>query len=257
MTDEADTDALAEAREWDARLGWAGGLIAEDPAERTAALDRHLEARRKVGAALRRFNELRRPGEWLGGPVPTDVTPSRAAYEEYREAMRRVLPDALWNRPGGDVRTWAGLPYALLFLEWEAGFPEEWTLHAKKWGTKERLLRDVAVPGHAEPARARLTDLVETVVRRPYRCKDRAYVRVARAVDSAELRARLECAARSDTPWARRHARYVLWLLDRPDVPNTVHVWQTRLEAQAQAEAEAEKAGDCRATTHHHGSRNR
>ncbi|WP_103533507.1 hypothetical protein [Streptomyces sp. SM11] len=32
-------------------------------------------------------------------------------------------------------------------------------------------------------------------------------------------------------PWARRHAGYVLWLLDRPEVPNTRHVWRTWLAA--------------------------
>ncbi|WP_018568753.1 hypothetical protein [Streptomyces sp. PsTaAH-124] len=66
-------------------------------------------------------------------------------------------------------------------------------------------------------------------VQRTYRCKDREYVRVARAVDGDELRDRLREAQRSESPAARRHASYVLWLLDRPGAPNTRHVWRTWL----------------------------
>ncbi|MFB6837974.1 hypothetical protein [Streptomyces sp. NPDC056361] len=230
----AGADAVDEVREWDARLGWAFGLIAADAEERTEALVRLAEAQRNVGDAARRFNEVGRATSPLGGPAQWRDPGFLDAYEAYREAGRHVLPDALWNRRHDDVTTWPGLPYALLFLEWEARFPVEWTRHAKKWGTKELLLREVAVPGHSHPVRAKLTDLVETVVLRPYRCKDREYVRVARAVGGEDLRARLETAAGSGEPWARRHAGYVLWLLDRPDVPNSVHVWQTWLASDAE-----------------------
>ncbi|MFB7576393.1 hypothetical protein ACFC1H_41140, partial [Streptomyces sp. NPDC056165] len=87
--------------------------------------------------------------------------------------------------------------------------------------------------GHSETVRAKLIDLVEIVVQRAYRCKDREYLRVARAVDSEDLRGRLETAARSDNPWAWRHAGYVLWLLDRPEVPNTIRVWRNWIAAEA------------------------
>ncbi|GAA2159070.1 hypothetical protein GCM10010403_51720 [Glycomyces rutgersensis] len=59
-----------------------------------------------------------------------------------------------------------------------------------------------------------------------YRCKDREYVRVARAIDGPDLRMRLEAAADADDSWARFHAGYVLWLLDRPDLPNTRRIWE-------------------------------
>ncbi|MFD4694592.1 hypothetical protein [Streptomyces sp. NPDC058463] len=225
----AATDGAAA---WDARLGWAFGLTAEDPAERAAALDALADARGNVRAALGRYNELWSLNLPQAGKDPWQDPVFLRAYEAYREAGRHALPDALWNRPPGDIRTWPGLPYALLFLEWEARFPQEWTRHAKKWGTKQLLLRAVAVPGHGETVRTKLTDLVEIVVRRPYRCKDREYVRVARAIDSEDLRRRLETAARSDTPWARRHAGYVLRLLDHPEVPNTIHVWQKWLATE-------------------------
>ncbi|WP_327350781.1 hypothetical protein [Streptomyces sp. NBC_01304] len=234
MAKKAGTSAgVDDAHGWDARLGWAFDLIADDPAERGAALGRLADARGNVGDALRRWNELWHLTLPLGGQEQYRDPTFLQAYERYREAGKYVLPDALWNRPPGDMRTWPGLPYALLFLEWEARYPQEWTRHAKKWGTKQGLIRDVAVADHSETVRTKLTDLVEVVVQRRYRCKDREYLRVARAVDSDDLRARLETAARSHNPWARRHVGYVLWLLDRPEVPNTIHVWQTWNAAEA------------------------
>lgn len=204
---------------WHKRLGWAFGLIASDPAERTAALVHLADAERNTLDALDRYNRALRRRYSLGRQV---------ARRNYQEALRYSLPSGLWDRPAAaDIGTWPGLPYALLFLEWEARYPQEWTRHAKAWGTKESLIRDVAVPHHDETVRTKLVELIETVVQRPHRCKDRQYVRVARAVDSADLRSRLETAARSDNPWAVRHAGYVLWLLDRPEVPNTRHVWRT------------------------------
>ncbi|WP_256727358.1 hypothetical protein [Streptomyces acidiscabies] len=163
----------------------------------------------------------------LGGQAQYQDPALLRAIETHRAAGRYSLPDALWNRPSEDIREWPGLPYALLFLEWEARYPREWTLHAKAWGTKQHLIRDVAVADHDDPVRTKLTGLVEIVVQRPYRCKDREYVRVARAVDSQDLRGRLSTAAQSDNRWARRHAGYVLWLLDHPELPNTLHVWRT------------------------------
>ncbi|MFJ2088779.1 hypothetical protein ACIOEW_05870 [Streptomyces sp. NPDC087901] len=240
MTKDANADSGAgagadvdEAQAWDARLGWAFGLIADDPVERAAALVRLGDAQRHVRDALGRFNELWHVTLPLGGQEQWRDQAFLQSHEAYIEAGKYSLPDALWNRPPGDIRAWQGLPYALLFLEWEARYPHEWTRHAKKWGTKQSLIRDVAAAGHGPEVRTKLTDLVETVVRRAYRCKDREYVRVARAVDSEDLRCRLETAARSDTPWARRHAGYVLWLLDRPEVPNTIHVWQSWIAAEA------------------------
>lgn len=211
------------ARGWDARLGWAYGLTADDAAVRSAALGRLVEAQRNVADAAAHWNDA-----WRRGWQPGRVMASR----RYSRAVRRSLPAALAETPVGQgVVTWPGLPYALLYLEWEARHPQEWTRHAKCWGTKQRLIRGLAVVGHDGAVVRRLVDLIEIVVRRPYRCKDREYVRVARAIDSDDLRNRLATAAGSDSPWARRHAGYVLWLLERPEVPNTRRVWRSWLES--------------------------
>ncbi|MDX2709523.1 hypothetical protein PV350_42865 [Streptomyces sp. PA03-6a] len=235
MAEEAGTDA-DDACAWAERLGWAFGLIAEDPAERGAALVHLAEAQRKVTDALDRSNEIWLLTRPLGADEQYREPAFRQALQRHWQAQRRSLPDGVWNGPaGGDLVTWPGLPYAMLFLEWEARYPLEWTPHAKAWGTKETLIRKVARAPQEEALKAKLTDLVELVVRRAYRCKDREYVRVARAVDSADLRGRLARAADSDSPWARLHAGYVLWLLDRPDLPNTRRVWQTWVAGEATA----------------------
>ncbi|WP_426567388.1 hypothetical protein [Streptomyces canus] len=219
-----------DADAWRARLGWAFGLIADDPAQRTAALAHLHTARRNTEEALDRFNEL-----WsLTRPLGTDEQyrePAfKRAWEVYVDVRRHSLPEGVRDRPSrARIKECPGLPYALVFLEGEVRYPQEWTEHAKTWGTKEGLIRDVAVPDHDQAVRVKPPDLVESVVQRAYRCMDHEYVRVARAVDSEDLRRRLGMAAQSDNPWARLHAGYVLWLLDRPDVPNTRHVWRTWL----------------------------
>jgi hypothetical protein len=218
---------MDDAAGWRDRLGWAFGLVADDAAARQRALERLAEVRRAVGDARARYNELWALTQPLGTDEQWREPAFLAAVRALHEAQRYTLPDGLWggSRVGVDVTTWPGLPYALLFLEWEARYPQVWTAHAKAWGTKQSLIRELAVGGHREWVKAKLTDLVEIAVNRAYRCKDRDYVRVARAVDGADLRARLASAARSDHPWARVHGGYVLWLLDRPAVPNTRRVW--------------------------------
>ncbi|GHH95279.1 hypothetical protein GCM10017779_57360 [Streptomyces capillispiralis] len=218
--------------DWTERLGWAHGLIAPDPVDRAAALAHLADARAEVRAARARYHEAWRRTAGPGhGPRHRDPALA-AAQRAYDDAASRCLPEALWNTPvTGGIATWPGLPFALLFLEWEARCPQDWTEHAKAWGTKQKLIRELSAGGHDAAVTAVLVGLVDLVVRRAYRWKDREYVRLARAVDGADLRGRLDRARQSDDPWAQLHARYVLWLLDRPATPNTRHVWHTWLTA--------------------------
>ncbi|WP_369247703.1 hypothetical protein [Streptomyces sp. R41] len=215
---------------WADRLAWAYGLVAAEPVERSAALVRLASARVEVRSARARFNEAWHLTSALGHEAQYREPVFVAARGAYDEAASHCLPEALWNTPiSGGISRWPGLPFALLFLEWEARYPQEWTQHAKAWGTKQRLIRELAAGDPGEVGRAKLVDLVDLVVQRAYRCKDREYVRVARAVDGDDLRGRLDTAHRSDNPWARLHASYVLWLLDRPQIPNTGYVWRAWL----------------------------
>jgi hypothetical protein len=221
-----------DARVWNERLAWAYHLIAEDPAERAVALDRLDRARAKTQAAIAHYNEVWSAANRFG-PHPRKQEKARQAFEE---AASRSLPEALWTRRGHtDLHRWPGLPYAVLYLEWEARYPQQWTRHAKMWGVKQSLIRQLATAHHDAGTRAKLVDLVELVVRRAYRCKDREYVRVARAVDGPDLRTRLTAAHHSPDPWAQLHAAYVLRLLDHPELPNTRHVWKTWLNENAPA----------------------
>ncbi|EFE69436.1 conserved hypothetical protein [Streptomyces viridosporus ATCC 14672] len=217
---EAAGSGIDDDHEWVEGLAWAYGLVSPDPAERAAALDRHARARMEVEAAYDRLHKGRLSRLW----------PAR--MRAYRRACGRCFPGALWSGSEyayGEISTWPRLPLALLFLEWEARYPQEWTEHAKAWGAKQALIRDLAATDHDQYLRAKLVDLVDLAVQRTYRCKDREYVRVARAVDGDELRDRLHRAQRSENPAAQLHAGYVLWLLDRPEIPNTRHVWCTWL----------------------------
>lgn len=219
----------AAARAWEARLGWAHGLIADDPAERAVALACAAAARRRTEDALDRWHEAERSRLSRG---PLARYRRSASLRKYLAVRECALPDGLWDRPRAtDLRIWPGLRYALLYLEWEARHPQDWTRYARSWGTKQRLIRDLAAARRDGAVSAKLTDLVEVVVRRPYRCKDREYAGLARTLDSDDLRDRLGRAAGSAEPWARRQAGYVLWLLDHPELPNTPHVWRTWLSA--------------------------
>ncbi|MDI3403798.1 hypothetical protein [Streptomyces cavernicola] len=220
-----------DADAWRARLGWAFGLVADDPQVRAAALAHLDEARAATRAALARSNEYWRLTLPLGPEEQYREPAFRKALDAYYETLRHSLPSGLGDDGVRErsITAWPGLPYALLFLEWEARFPQEWTAHAKDWGTKQRLIRRLAVPDHTDDVRAKLTQLVELAVLRAHRCKDREYVRVARAVDGPELRRKLADAALTDRPWARLHAGYVLHLLDRPELPNTRYVWRSWL----------------------------
>ncbi|MEU6370342.1 hypothetical protein ABZ876_32635 [Streptomyces sp. NPDC046931] len=173
MAEQAGSDA-DNACAWAERLGWAFGLIAEDPAARGAALVHLAEAQRQVAEALARSNEMWLLTRHLGTDEQYLEPAFLQARRRHEQAQRRSLPDGVWGGPvGEDLATWPGLPYVLLFLEWEARYPLEWTQHAKAWGTKQSLIRRVARARQKEAIRAELTDLVEIVVSRAYRCKAR------------------------------------------------------------------------------------
>jgi hypothetical protein len=225
-----DTD-----RDPDLRLSWLVALVSDDEIAHRRALDRYL-------SLVRDAREARRAYDTLLMRVPRSVSAEDAAWERYRAAWQRTPAVAL--RVGrvapADVPTWDRLPYALAYLEWEARFPAEWTRHAKVWSTKQHLIRRLAVPGHAPATRDRLVGLVEHVVNRRHRCKDREYSRIARVVDGPDLRERLEIARRSGRPWARDQAGHVLWLLRNPEVAINRANWFRWLAANGTAGGRAD-----------------
>ncbi|MFE9107608.1 hypothetical protein [Actinomadura geliboluensis] len=211
---------------WHERLGWTFGLVLEDPGERAVALAQLIEVQRRTREALEESNELWWLASSLGPEERYEEPACRQARQRYIEIRSHTLPDGLWEWPWGGNAAWPGLPYALLYLDWEAKYPEDWTRYAKSWGTKKGLLQHLEKADHPEGTRAKLTDLVVSAVERPYRCEDRWYARLARAIDNPPLRARLGHAAQSDSPWGRYQASFVLWLLTTPEVPASRHTWR-------------------------------
>ncbi|WP_439677754.1 hypothetical protein [Embleya sp. MST-111070] len=217
--------------DWDTRLGWMRALVSDDEVAHRRALDRYL-------LVTRDMREAREAYDTIVLRVPRSVSAEEGAWRRFREAWL-LTPDAALladSPPPAEVPDWGGLPYALTYLEWEARFPAEWTRHAKVWSSKQRLIRLLAVPGHHGPARARLLDLVELVVYRRHRCKDRDYSRIARVIDGDDLRARLEKARASGESWTRDQAGHVLWLLRNPQVPINRTNWFRWLSAKADAD---------------------
>ncbi|MET7309821.1 hypothetical protein ABZS68_22745, partial [Streptomyces sp. NPDC005571] len=144
--------------------------VAPDDVVRGAALDRLDAARAEAQEALARYNQA-----WVQasrtGAEPLFCEPEIvAARELYDDAGSRCLPEAMWFAPyADDIRMSPQLPFALLFLEWEARYPQERQVHAKAWGTKQALIRRVAVGGRSDVITEKLIDLVELVVQRAYR----------------------------------------------------------------------------------------
>jgi hypothetical protein len=197
--------------DWSERLGWAFGLLDDARSERQRAIVRLGETQRWRSEALKGYNEVSdRPGH----PA------YRSRLDRYVLARRHTLPDALWDRPGpAAIPDWPGLPYAVLYLQWESRYPDEWFAHAKSWGTKKGLLDTFARAGREFPAevRRRLVGLIVDAVCREHRCEDVGYARLARAVDGADLRIRLDAVAGGPDPAHRARAGYLLWVLEHPE----------------------------------------
>jgi hypothetical protein len=195
---------------WDDRLEWTLDLVAEHPTIRQRAHVRLAEARRHRTEALRRYNEV-----WS----KTEHPEYAVRLDAWADAQSRTLPDALWHIGPDRGGEWHGLPYGLLYLQWESHYPDEWWAHAKHWGTKKGLLHKLTRHHHSLPpaAEPQLIDLIIEAVGRRYRCEDVGYARLARAVDAATLRTRLEMEAGRGREIDRRRVRYLLWLLDHPE----------------------------------------
>ncbi|MFI6827383.1 hypothetical protein ACIBG5_09805 [Kribbella sp. NPDC050241] len=124
------------------------------------------------------------------------------------------------------------VPYAVLFLQWEVGFQDEWRTAApwSPWEQKERILRGFIKAGPLGWGEA-LIDLVMAAVNREHWCEDRWYAALARRLDSPELRNLLADAAASTDSLVRLRAGYVSAVLDDQSTPVSVASWRRWLAA--------------------------
>jgi hypothetical protein len=112
----------------------------------------------------------------------------------------------------GDAR------YGVLFLQWEARYPDEWREASRwtwsHWGTKEGLLRWFASAGVPDIVKKDVAELVLDAVQRPYRCKDWWYAALVRHVADPAFRQRL-------SHLAGARARFLEHVAANPDLPLT------------------------------------
>jgi hypothetical protein len=211
-------------------LDWAFDLVSPDPVRRARARGRHAETLAACQTAQERINEL-----WRRTGTLSPTEPGLAAEMDQRVSASQDASQYLLSQPISDFvdrREVATLPYALLLLEWEARYPEEWP---RWWGTKKKVLRAFCqVPEYSPEVRARLTALMVLAVCREHRCEDGGYARLGRYLADDDLTGYLwtigETASRDAI---RRRAAFVVYLIREPHVPATRASWATWLRTQA------------------------
>ena len=132
-------------------------------------------------------------------------------------------------RRAGDLEDYRRLsPYAVLFLRWEADFPEQWRTAGpwSPWGLKKRVLRQFADMDVPELEAEEVAWLTLRAINRNQRCEDLGYVLVARSLDSPMLRAGIAAALHSPLPTVRLRASYVGWAMDNIQAPVTLASWR-------------------------------
>lgn len=201
-------------------------MISEDPARRSWAHGCLRGSDERRARALAEFNEV-----WLHEGSAGSEAVARWCAERYRR-----LPDALWEYvPVDSYAQWGGLKYLLLYLEWESRYPDEWMANAKSWGTKGGGLRDLtrALPYLPDEIVDRLARLVCLAVRREHRVEDVRYAILARAIGDGRLRPMLAEIAGDADEKIRLRARYLMWLLDHPELPTPKRgQWMAWLKGQ-------------------------
>lgn len=212
-------------------------LVSRDPRRRDAALVCHARSRAELVRAQRAMNEV----WWEAGKSWSPADPilavsMRAARAAHTAAVANTLHGVVGEfravRWAGDLDDYRRLaPYAVLFLQWEAHFPEQWRSAGpwSPWGLKKRVLRQFADMDVPQPQITAVTELTLGAVNRGQRCGDLGYVLVARSLDGPVLRDGIEAAACSPDPAVQRRAGYVRWAMDNADSPVTLASWRAWL----------------------------
>lgn len=216
-------------------------LVSRYPRRRETALARHVRSKADLALASQAMNSL----WWEAGKSWSPADPVLAAAMRRAQAVHAAavsntvhgvvgkFQEVRWAGDLGDYRRLS--PYAVLFLQWEVHFPEQWRSAGpwSPWGLKKRVLRqfaDMEVPGPQVDAVTRLT---LAAVNRNQRCEDLGYVLVARSLDGPVLRAGIDAAASSPDLTVRRRAGYVRWALDNVQAPVTLASWRAWCAAGA------------------------
>jgi hypothetical protein len=206
----------------DAGLAWAFDLISPDPVRRHDALARHRLVEADWLRAQQRVNSLWADAGSLSPADPGRARTMKRALADLGEAEDRRLIRAVWRwRPGVSSHL---LPIAVLYLQWEASYPDEWCKH---WLTKKWLLRELSrLESYDAELRQRLGALVLAAVNREHRCEDAGYARLARAIADDRLIAQLGEAEASGDGRTRLRASFMLFFIASPDAAATPATWR-------------------------------
>lgn len=211
-------------------LDWAFDLVAVDADVRSQALQRHETTKEAHWAAQQQVNAL---SAEAGTPRPAE-THLAARMDQLRAAVHDANQYLLmsmvtdWTSSGSFRENEQGLRFVLLYLLWEANYPDEWE---RTWRTKNTVLRRLGqLSDQAAPLRDQLRSLVLGAVNRAHRCEDQGYVHVARAIDDADLRDSLRrVSGQTERPVAARRATFMLYMLDHPKRAVSRHEWRAWL----------------------------
>jgi hypothetical protein len=223
--------------------GWLFGLIDPDPAVRAAALRRREAYRSDWRDALDRCNAA----YWAnGGSFDFSDAPALGAARDQAQAAMWEARDRGFSgileefitesRPFGrrDPTALRRLvPFAVLFLQWEVAYPQDWGSPWPLWGAKKDVLRGLAGIEIPQDSRAVLVELVVAAVRREHRCEDRWFVLLARRLDGPELRNPVARCLDSPDPIVSLRAGFLLDVLADPSMPATVASWKRWLASTA------------------------
>jgi len=212
---------------WD-RHGWVFDFVSDDELRRRRA---RIRARERDNALLR-ANRARNEVWWRAGQTWAPDDPAMAAEMARAEADHAaalaetfLAPIAPYLSPGWSRQSEekpSSEQFAILYLEWETAYPDEWHQDAGTYlsptGLKGSILRAMDWHGVSEAGRAAVEKLLLAAVRGRYRAKDWRYTRVARHLDSRPLREALGAIADGGDDSAALRAMFVLSRLDNPDL---------------------------------------
>lgn len=222
---------------------WVFDLIASDDLVRHRALTRHRELVARSLNALHWSNRV-----WMQAGTPAPEQPHLAAEMDQARADQRWhhgqtifgYLDAFLDADPRDTAIRAMYwPFVVLYLRWEACYPDEWRSRysspCSPWTFKEVVLGALGRHGVPEEMRPNAADLIITAIQRPYRCKDWMYALMVRHVADMEFHDRVTALTRADDPFARLRAQFVIDLVRYPERKITRKTWRRWLEHQNDA----------------------
>ena len=205
---------------------WVFDFINPDADVRQAAIARQAELVAELVHIRDQGNDVyRRTGSFL----PADPQ-LNAELQQLHSARAKVLNQMAWT-PLMNFLCYAEprvpyaeiAPFAVLFLQREHLFPEDW---GRMWHTKRHVLRTIAQHGPTLSTHDDLLVLLEATIRRQQRAEDGGFVKVARTLDPSSVRRIVIDARDSEDATIRERAAFVEWAVANPHSAVSLASWR-------------------------------